>query len=105
MSSPKDEFVVGEKKLETANGSVRITTHKWYRIEDLDRFDQILIEDNRKVLDALYEDNRKMWRRIRNRLLNEPVEVYTPIQKKYESEPEMVKVATLPLEDVKRKFG
>ena len=106
MSSPKDEFVVGEKKLEkTQSGGVKITTHKWYRIEDLDRFDQILIDDNQRVLDALYEDNRRLWARIRARLMNEPVEIYTPKQKKYESEPEMVKVATLPLDDAKRKFG
>jgi hypothetical protein len=103
--SARDEFVVGEKKLENRNGSVIITTHKWYRIEDLDRFDTILIEDNQRVLDALYEDNRRMWKRIRARLLNEPVEIYTPVQKKYESEPEMVKIATLPIDDAKRKFG
>lgn len=105
MSTPKDEFVVGEKKLEHHNGTIITTTHKWYRIEDLDRFDEILIADNQKVLEALYQDNRRMWKRIRSRLLNEPVEVYTPVQKKYESEPEMVKVATLPIEDVRRKFG
>ncbi len=67
---------------------------KHYKIEDLDRFDEIL-----------REDNRLMWERIRRHHQKEIVEIFTPIQKKYEKEPEMVKVATLPVEDAKRKFG
>jgi len=85
MSSPREEFVFGTK-----NGNET----KWYRIEDLDRFDEIL-----------REDNRLMWERIRRHHQKEVVEIFTPVQKKYESEPEMVKVATLPVEDAKRKFG
>jgi len=85
MSSPREEFVFGTK-----NGKEQ----HWYDISQLDRFDEIL-----------REDNAKLWERIRRGWQKEMVEIYTPIQKKYESEPEMIKVATLPVEDAKRKFG
>ena len=85
MSSPREEFVFGTK-----NGKET----KWYDISRLDDFDEIL-----------RADNERMWERIRKGWQKEMVEIYTPINKKYESEPEMVKVATLPLEDAKRKFG
>lgn len=85
MSTPREEFVFGTK-----NGK----QEKWYAIENLDRFDEIL-----------REDNRVLWERIRRGWQKEMVEIYTPKSKKYESEPEMVKVATLPVEDAKRKFG
>jgi hypothetical protein len=85
MNSPREEFV-----WETKNGK----EEKWYDISALDRFDEIL-----------REDNRAMWERIKRGWQKEMVDIYTPINKKYESEPEMVKVATLPVEDAKRKFG
>ena len=85
MSTPRDEFVFG-----TRNGKEQ----KWYDISRLDDYDEIL-----------REDNRLLWERIRKGYQKEIIEIYTPIQKKYESEPEMVKIVELPLEDARRKFG
>ena len=85
MSTPREEFVFGTK-----NGK----EEKWYDISQLDRFDEIL-----------RTDNERMWERIKRGWQKEMVEIYTPVNKKYESEPEMVKIATLPVEDAKRKFG
>lgn len=81
----REEFVFGTK-----NGREL----KWYDISRLDDFDEIL-----------KADNAKLWERIQRGWQKEMVEIYTPINKKYESEPEMVKIATLPIEDAKRKFG
>jgi hypothetical protein len=107
---PTKEFVVRTKVLSVVNepqniSAIKVQDHKWYDIADLDRYDEILREDNRKMLDVLYEDNRKLWERVIRRLRNDPVEIFTPKQRKYESEPEMIKVATMPIEDAKRKFG
>ena len=85
MSNPREEFVFGVNA-----GKEK----KYFKIEDLDRFDEIL-----------REDNRLMWERIKRGYQKEIVEIYTPINKKYESEPEMIKIAELPVSDAKRKFG
>lgn len=94
MSSPREEFVFKLHDLKQPNGKNEEDI-KWYDISQLDRFD-----------DILWEDNRKMWERIQRGYQKEiVVDVYIQEQKKYEKEPKKLKLTEIPVEDAKRKFG
>jgi len=58
---------------------------KTFSIKDLDRFDKILIEDNRQFWGNVTAYFQKTYRG--------------------KAEPELIKVATLPLKDAIQKFG
>jgi len=62
-----------------------------YTVDDLEYYD-----------DILREDNERFWRNVRGRF----VEVFTPYRKgKNSDKQDLVKIARLPVEDVRRKFG
>ena len=78
MNKLRDEFVV------------TLGNHKLYRIEDLDYFDDILIEEN-----------QQFWRDVARGYAM----IFLQKTKRYESDPELVPVGKLPVTDVIKKYG
>jgi len=74
----RDEFLFG------------LGNHKLYGIEDLDYFDDILMEED-----------AKFWRNVARGYAM----VFIQKTKRYENEPELVPIGKLPIGDAIRKFG
>lgn len=74
----RDEFVFG------------FGTKRIYRIEDLDYYD-----------DIIHEENARFW----NDVARGYAIVFMQKTKRYEPEPELVPIGTMPVQDAIKKFG